>query len=553
MGLYNLVYEHGNTIIHRALLENNKKEVQLSIQKYPQFIKEKNHSGRVPLHLAAMLYDLENFKTLYLKEKSLLYEKDFHEISPLQYAAIFDVKEIFEFLLETEQDFQLDDPLNNGLNIKDMAIIYKSSILDLLLNTKKKTATSGEMANHFIQDNNISELLEVNNLDSQDILGNTVLHNAILKNQQSILKELLKQPNLHEITGLKNNEGKTPIMLALETGALNMIKDILRVTVNKFLHGNNYNALHLLLSGRNVNTVNTVELEQFRKIKSGTLSMDEAENMNIEDRFYDAKTGLHLAVAFKNKELVNKFLEMGSDCKVTDFKRNTLAHTAARVQALDLLKILYSKDAPFNIKNYEGVYPLHEAAKLGNFECFQYIHKCYRTIINEGEKSVLEISIDRGYSKQVEYILKNDGILEKESFDLALKKKNLDIIHILYNHCMNKNLFRNRINEFLKVKDDEENTLLHCAVKTDHVEGMDYILSNGFDIFIKNKKGESPLSIAMQEKPDTLFSFLRYSWQKNDGKTKKILSAMFKENFIKKYFLIHQMLNLNHELFFSST
>ncbi|XP_058111706.1 uncharacterized protein LOC131255025 [Magnolia sinica] len=168
-------------------------------------------------------------------------------------------------------------------------------------------------------------------------------------------------------------------------------------------------------------------------------------NANILDGAADfAETPLHIAALFDHVEFAKIILRRKPELRrVLDSERSSSLHLASAKGHVEMVKELLALDADMClVRDKHGRIPLHVAAL-------------------NGHKEVVKVLVDK-----------------KRAATRVLTSQREQILHLCVNHnrlnsvkwlldCVQDG----KDNEFVKMKDDEHNTILHLAVAKKHIKG----------------------------------------------------------------------------------
>lgn len=223
------------------------------------------------------------------------------------------------------------------------------------------------------------------------------------------------------------------------------------------------NAMYLASKGTRNKTNN---LEVFKYLKA----------MNVKANITTKKgyTPLH-ALSFKNKDLsiFEYFIQNGVDINQKDNDGNTAFFNAIEYNDLNTIQFLYQYITDINVTNNKGETALMLALKYNNAAVVSFI-------MNKGA-----------------------------NLEIKDHKKNTIITHFLtsYNHSK-KDDFTHKLNLLkannvdLETLQAEDNSLLHLAVKTNNISLVKFLEPLNFEVNAKNKKGYTPLHLAVMKAKD---------------------------------------------------
>lgn len=194
------------------------------------------------------------------------------------------------------------------------------------------------------------------------------------------------------------------------------------------------------------------------------------------------------------------------DLNITDSTKESLLHYTVRFNSIDFARLLLMHKANPNIKNANGDTPLMLACKMGKEN---FIKLFIKFNANIDEKN-------------------NFG---ETSLHMALLNGNIDIIKVLVNEKTNLSLLTDsnrsishyavksgkisvlkfimeKTNSSVNETDGLGNTLLHYACQINNFEIVEYLMSLGASVHIRNKQGETPLFIAVRYSTLNIIDYL---------------------------------------------
>ncbi|MDX1295365.1 MAG: ankyrin repeat domain-containing protein [Sulfurimonadaceae bacterium] len=164
------------------------------------------------------------------------------------------------------------------------------------------------------------------------------------------------------------------------------------------------------------------------------------------------------AILQERSEIIQTLLSNGADVNVHDHKYETPLHTAVKMRQDETLHLLMRYGARTSIENEDGDTPLDLAKNIG--------YKSGTNILTKTPPMYLE---------------------EASLFDAA---KRGDLLAIARADRSNDRLFS---------RDAQDHSLLHLAVKSNHIKLVAYLLNKGLDIDATDSQGNTPLGIAVYQ------------------------------------------------------
>lgn len=290
------------------------------------------------------------------------------------------------------------------------------------------------------------------------------------ENGQSVVHYFVKTANLQGIQqcvkkgipiSVKDNDGKAPLDIAFANIDEENMIDI---------------AAELIMSGAD-------------EVKSDFYYFQDAlSNRNVNMRFDDGQTSLHIASILGHKSIAKYLLENNADTSV---------------------------------QNSSGATPLHEAVRYGNVEIIQALLNAGANINardNLGKTPIMLI-IPRDKINEIYSLL--------QKFHADLNQKDMYGDTVLHNVAM-MNVDSDIVVQFVKAGADvnarnkEGVTPLEIAVQKNNIKMANYLTQCGANIHTQDTKGQSPLSLALEADAQMLEAVVHSSnslMQDSDGNT----------------------------------
>ncbi|KAH9527824.1 Oxysterol-binding protein- protein 1 [Dermatophagoides farinae] len=253
-------------------------------------------------------------------------------------------------------------------------------------------------------------------------------------------------------------------------------------------------------------TISNADLHDDQKTeqKIQPLKLDAQEFYDIhEDDLVDFETSEEFLLHFSRigqVQLVKKLLSLRNaheialniDCKGTvkaNFGWSPL-HLATYFGHYEVVEILLKNGADVNIQNEEGDTPLHKAAYTGreNIVILLLAHQANVFISNGDSLRAFELAKTDSIQKLLSAAEKFDIKRREERYLSAARSGQISVIKELLEDT------NNGIN--INCTDSSGNTALHCAAYRGQTEVVIFLLKNGIDTAIKNKRGQLASNVA---------------------------------------------------------
>ena len=192
---------------------------------------------------------------------------------------------------------------------------------------------------------------EVNVKDAKD---NTPLHLAAERDHTAIMELLLDRGAAPELT---NEEGKTPLLTALQRGAAQaamlLLQKGVRIDVKDTI---DWTALHFAVS----RGMDAVRSRLFERAKA-----EPASNLDVNAKTNQGITPLHMAAERGDVIALGALLAEGAARELSDAQGRTPLLTAAAAGKLDAFNDLCAHRAKLTAVDSEGLNALHHAVAIG--------------------------------------------------------------------------------------------------------------------------------------------------------------------------------------------
>ncbi|MHB9146880.1 MAG: ankyrin repeat domain-containing protein [Candidatus Amoebophilus sp.] len=202
---------------------------------------------------------------------------------------------------------------------------------------------------------------------------------------------------------------------------------------------------------------------------------------NINNKYQDSNTPLHVAIKQKLVDVVDKLLDQGAEdsIKLQNSEGHTPLHLAIISNSLDMVSLLIRKGAInyINVKDNEGYTPLHLA------------------IIN-GSIDMINLLLTRGGINAINK-QDNEGRTPLHLAIKCTKRRSIGLVRLLLDKAR---LWSIDTTALIKIADSYERTSLHYAAKYCSQEMIELLLEFGAEeaVCIKDLYQSTPLHMAAQ-------------------------------------------------------
>lgn len=336
------------------------------------------------------------------------------------------------------------------------------------------------------------------NGEIRDIEGQSIVHYFVkTKNLKAIQQCVKKQLPI----SVKDNSGKTPLDVAFEN-----LEDEDSVEI----------AAELIMGG-----AEEVETD-FSYFQDAIIAR------NVNSRFNDGQTPLHLAAIYGHTAIAKYLLECNAVTTAQDSSGATPLHEAVRYGNLEIAKALLNSGANVNAKDNLGKTPISLIFPRNKmFETYSLLinHKADIEQKDMFGDSILHTATMMNCSPDVLRLLIKAGAdinaRNKEGvtpLSIAVQQENLDAVKLftvlgadihtkdtkglsplLMSFCMSDKMLEAVVTSKNALSQDSEgNTPLHIALLTDSpLQKIQYIISLTDDVNIRNRDGNSALYMAV--------------------------------------------------------
>ena len=503
----------GKLLLHRLIPSRKKKKLAMALIEFQGYkINEINGDGETPLHIACRTGDIAYLKALARNPRCDLNAQNGIGETALHIAVCSQSESVQNVLCLLESDgcdlnianADGHTPLHIAVNEEraDLSIVLVKNSncrLDIpdhdgntvlhICFTKLATALNDFVAH--IRGNTVS-------LCSQNKVGNTPIHEAILALTSVNVLEILLQLQENYSLSIPNYSGVTPLQMALNSNRLDYAEVL--IVRGKCSHEDIAKAIQDLLHC----AMHADRMPLF-------MMLIEMKECNINKVNHDGQTALHVACTKINVNYVQALTQQPTcDLNIQDDNGDTALHIAAYsvCNSAEKIQCLLECDrCDHNITNKQGYTPLHIATVNNQLDSLIKLlnsTKCNPNIQDPQGNTALHLSIRQKSATGIEYFLMCDKVninLQNEEgntpLHVACRVEKMEYIQKLTQQPTCD----------LNIQDGNGNTALHIAACSEwnSAEKIECLLEcDRCDPNITNKQGYTPLHIAVHNQLDSV-------------------------------------------------
>ncbi len=204
----------------------------------------------------------------------------------------------------------------------------------------------------------------------------------------------------------------------------------------------------------------------------------------IQNVFADETMEAFTAINKNDINTLHKLLDDGLDPNLTGIENyeGGLLNTACNSNSLEIVKLLLAKGADVNLKGHGDYTPLMYAAESAK------------------TTEIMELLIEKGADINP---IAQDGVnaLIKAIFGVLSDSGSIDAVKLLIEKGMD-------VNYAIEAENAKGFTALMFAVRWGKIDVIEYLISVGADVNVKDSEGVTPLSIAEEEKFTEIINLL---------------------------------------------
>ncbi|XP_038061724.1 E3 ubiquitin-protein ligase MIB1-like [Patiria miniata] len=324
-----------------------------------------------------------------------------------------------------------------------------------------------------------------------------------------------------------NGKGQTALQAAAHRGHVDVVNVLIRykaplehrdedgdTALNYAVLGNKPDiVLNLLIAGSKINAANNKGLTPLHFASNeGHEACVEAllgkQDCDVNYQDSSGNTPLFLAIGKKNKQIILWLINSQRvDLRQVNKRGfNSLHHAVLSENNFAVEAILRKSPSMINVSKTDGFTALHIAALNGLTEIILILVKqvdCDKELKNIVGKTALHLAIDKTHNKCIEALVNNGANVNAPDNDGNTS------LHMIMMEASVKEIMRGTpVGQLLQLVEQLENEGSSSDQRNNLVLIALYLIKNGADIYIKNKKGLNVLDVTLNPGVENLIKTL---------------------------------------------
>ncbi|XGW04309.1 hypothetical protein V3C99_015459 [Haemonchus contortus] len=348
--MFRSVYHYSNSMtdlsLLRALDSQDRVETERLLEEEPLQVSVRDPEDRVALHYAAETMDLEVFKKILESDLTLLDCEDKNGHTPLLMAVMNGRTDLVELLLSKGANINHRD--RDGHSAVHWAVVCGQ--LDMLNFLISKGA----------------DIEAPDSLKAAPLHYATAIEDISAELALAVLHTLIKGG---AIPNCRDMDDRTPILWAASNGNLEAMHSLKQAGGDlEAVDRDRLGVLHCAASHGYHETID--------------FFMEAASHPAVDQRDRAGHSALFYAVTYGHYEAAKHLLDYGANPNHQDNRLRTPSHCAAAKGQMRMLKLLKQYNASFEIQNYRGDLPIHEAVQSGSRDVVEWLLALHPSTVN---------------------------------------------------------------------------------------------------------------------------------------------------------------------------
>ena len=512
---HDIMRDEGNTPLHIACLKGYSSLVESLVQNKGCDVNSQAKDGSTPLHTVCRTRNgrIDIVKILTNTSNCDPEIRDSQGNTPLHMACENGNTDIAMFLVQKKCDVNCrandgSTPLHSALNnVRGTYYAIRYTIKVLLQNRCDTTLPDSQ--------GRTPQTIPLN----KDINGDLLLHIACHLGDVDIVRYLVCEQ--HCDMNAQNKNGDSPLHIASHNKSLDIIKFLLQQRCDTMVRNKRGQSPQTIPLNENGDILLQIACQWGDVDIVRYLVCEQHCDMNAQNKNGDSP--LHTACYKKSSDIIKFLLQQKCNTRFQNKRGQSpqtiplnengdlLLHTACHLEDVDIVRFLVCEQhCDLNAQNKNGDSPLHVACQGMNLDIVKYLiteQHCDLNVRNKNGDSPLHAACKRTNPDIVKYLITEqhcDVSVRNSTGDSLLHAacyhKTFDIIKFLLQQKCDT-MVRNKRGQSPQTIPLNENgdLLLHIACQWGDVDIVRYLVCEQHsDLNVRNKNGDSPLHVACQ-------------------------------------------------------